>query len=51
MGKPERKYRFDRRLGWGREVHTSQPLASTNGWETLSLCRARLWLVLLHTGQ
>jgi len=51
VGEPAGKRRNNRCLGWGWKVHTRQPLASTDGCQTLSLRGAGLWLVLLQTGQ
>jgi hypothetical protein len=51
MDQKDGKRRYDRCLGWGREVYAGQPLAPPNGCETLSLCRACFWLVLLQTGK
>ena len=33
--------------GWGRKVHAGQPLAPTDGSQTLLFCGAGFWLVLL----
>ena len=47
LGKPAGKCRYNRCLGRSREIDAGQPLAPTDGYRTLSFCRASFWLVLL----
>ena len=49
-GQTRIKCRYNRCLGWCREVYACQPLAPTDGRRTLSVCGARFWLVLLQAG-
>jgi hypothetical protein len=43
--------RYNRSLGRCREIDARQPLASTDGCQTLSFRGACFWLVFLQAGQ